>query len=70
MSLKNKKIIVTGGRGFIGTNLVSKLQAEGVTVRVIDVKPVPEVGLEGVDHVVVDICDEPKLSEEKIIQEY
>lgn len=36
MSLKNKKILVTGGNGFIGSNLVSKLQLLGGMVDIYD----------------------------------
>lgn len=63
MILKNKKIIVTGGRGFIGSNLAQRLAQEGASVCAVDIKPVPENSLEGVEHVLVDIRDKSKLVE-------
>jgi len=32
----NKKVVVTGGRGFIGSHLVDRLLAEGATVGIVD----------------------------------
>lgn len=36
MNIKNKKILVTGGKGFIGTNLVNKLKNLGASVSTYD----------------------------------
>lgn len=63
MSLKNKKIIVTGGRGFIGSNLVQKLVTLGAHVCVVDIKPIPTEPTLDVEHVVVDIRDAQALTE-------
>lgn len=39
---KNKRVVVTGGRGFIGSHLVSRLLAEGAAVRIVDLgRPSP-----------------------------
>ena len=34
--MKNKKILVTGGAGFIGTNLVNELRSRGHEVLAVD----------------------------------
>jgi len=36
MNLKNKKILVTGGSGFIGTNLTKRLKELGADVTIFD----------------------------------
>lgn len=36
MNLKNKKILVTGGKGFMGSNLVKRLQKEQAQVSIFD----------------------------------
>jgi len=36
MRFKNKRVLVTGGAGFIGSNLVNKLSEEGAIVKVLD----------------------------------
>ena len=43
MSLQNKKILVTGGAGFIGSNLAIRLVEEGARVSVLDAL-IPETG--------------------------
>lgn len=39
MNFKNQRVIVTGGRGFIGTNLVNDLKLRGANVCIYDLKP-------------------------------
>ncbi|MDP2676865.1 MAG: NAD(P)-dependent oxidoreductase [bacterium] len=48
MNLKNKKIIVTGGAGVIGRELVPRLVGAGAVVRCIDIAPKPKE-FEGLD---------------------
>ncbi len=36
---RDKKVVVTGGQGFIGSHLVDRLVAEGASVRVVDLGP-------------------------------
>ncbi len=55
-----KRVLVTGGSGFIGRNLVAALTADGCEVRVVDLNPHPDAE---VDTVVGDICDHDVLVE-------
>jgi UDP-glucose 4-epimerase len=54
------RILVTGGSGFIGSQLVKRLQERGDDVVVIDLKPSADPS---VRCVVGDICDEEALNE-------
>jgi UDP-glucose 4-epimerase len=55
-----KRVLVTGGSGFIGRNVVAALTAGGCEVRVVDLNPHPDPD---VDTLVGDICDHDVLVE-------
>src|SRR5690242_184397 len=42
MDLQNKKIVISGGAGFIGTHLANRLIKDGVKVTSIDIKKKPK----------------------------
>ena len=58
--LQGRRVLVTGGSGFIGRHAVASLTRAGASVRVIDLKPHPDPS---VDVVVGDIGDPEALSE-------
>ena len=55
--LASNRVMVTGGRGFIGTHLVDLLVRNGLTVFSVDTKPKIASGAEGVVDVVGDLRD-------------
>ena len=55
-----RRVLVTGGSGFIGRHVVSELSAAGAAVRVIDLQPHPDPS---VDIVVGDIADPTAVAE-------
>jgi UDP-glucose 4-epimerase len=58
--LEGRRILVTGGSGFIGRHVVSELSAEGAKVRVIDLQAHPDPAL---DIVIGDIADPEALKQ-------
>lgn len=66
MGFEEKRVLVTGGGGFIGTHIVESLAAEGCEVTVYDSgfrEPQPERSKGGVRVVRGDILDERKLAQ-------
>jgi UDP-glucose 4-epimerase len=58
--LNGRRILVTGGSGFIGRHVVAAMAAEGAQVRVIDLQPHPDPA---VDIVIGDIADPAALTQ-------
>src|SRR3989344_5506762 len=62
MLFEGKRILVTGGNGFIGKNIIFRLANEGAEVLAID-RDAKEKIHAGVSYVGVDITDKAKLQE-------
>lgn len=60
--LKGKKILVTGGGGFVGTNVISRLAAEGASVMGTYHKAFPRFPVEGADYVQADLTEKEDCS--------
>ena len=58
MTLKNKQVLVTGGSGVIGKELIKKLHADGAIVRNVDMRALPrELRDLEVEHFQMDLSD-------------
>ncbi|MEA5040621.1 dTDP-4-oxo-6-deoxy-D-allose reductase [bioreactor metagenome] len=56
-SLRGKKILVTGGGGFIGTNVCKRLVAEGAAVKATSHKRGPRYPVDGVEYMHSDLTE-------------
>lgn len=52
---KNKKVLVAGGAGFVGTNLIQKLVELGANVRAVDIKKEPQLKGGNFEYLVLDL---------------
>jgi UDP-glucose 4-epimerase len=57
-AIARRRVLVTGGSGFIGRRVVSELASDGASVRVLDLRPHPDPA---VDIVIGDIADREAL---------
>jgi nucleoside-diphosphate-sugar epimerase len=63
--VNEKRVVVTGGAGMLGSTLVRRLLADGQRVHCVDLRePAAEVrGHRGLSHTVADVRDEPAMKE-------
>jgi CDP-glucose 4,6-dehydratase len=59
----NVKVCVTGGRGFVGSHIVSRLDSLGAQVLSLDITPVSSAGGGNVTQIVDDICQYESVQE-------
>jgi glucose 1-dehydrogenase len=55
--LSEQVAVVTGGRGDIGGAIVEGLHAAGACVAVADLRPLPDAGVSGIEHYLLDVSD-------------
>lgn len=63
MDWNNVKVCVTGGRGFVGSHIVSQLDSLGAQVLSLDVTPLPPTGAGNVSQMVLDVCQYERVKE-------
>lgn len=56
-------VLVTGGTGFLGRAIVTKLLARGDSVRILARRPAPDLAAQGVECVTASLTDIPKVQE-------
>jgi len=56
MNFKNKKVIVTGGAGVIGRELIQKLIEKKAIIRCFDIRPKPKMFDEEIEYFQKDLC--------------
>ncbi|MCZ4079970.1 SDR family NAD(P)-dependent oxidoreductase [Rhodococcus sp. H36-A4] len=62
-TVTGQSVLITGGRGGIGSAIASAFVFAGARVIAVDVSPVPDVPREGIDDVVADVRDPSSIFE-------